>query len=148
MSTYTQIYYHVIFSTKHREKVLAEEKCEDLFRYIWGLLKNKECPLYRINGMADHLHLLFSLHPSIALSALVKDIKISSGKWIKENAACPLFRHWQDGYGAFTVSHQDRDAMIEYIKNQQEHHRRLSFREELREFLVQYHVPFDERFLG
>ena len=147
MSTFTQIYYHIVFSTKNREKVLHAEKSDDLFRYIWGILKNKQCHLYRINGVEDHLHLLASLHPSISLSDLIKDIKLSTSKWIKDNNAFPCFDHWQNGYGAFTISHEERDALIEYIKNQQEHHKTVSFRDELREFLIRHKISFDEHFL-
>jgi REP element-mobilizing transposase RayT len=148
MSTYTQILYHIVFSTKDRAAALAAGKREDLFRYTWGILKNKECHLYRINGVEDHLHILTSIHPTLCLSELVKEIKISTSKWLKEGGHSPAFTHWQDGYGAFTVSAVDKDAVIEYIKGQQEHHKRISFRDELRQLLVKYGVQFDERYLG
>jgi REP element-mobilizing transposase RayT len=148
MSTYTQIYYHIVFSTKDRVPALVAEKRESLFRYIWGILKNKGCHLYRINGAEDHLHILTSLHPTVSLADLVKEIKTSTGKWIKENDLFPAFTHWQDGYGAFTIAHSEKDAVIEYIKGQQEHHKKVSFRDELREFLIKAGVQFDERYLG
>jgi putative transposase len=147
MSTYTQIYYHLIFSTKERVPALSADRREDLFRYTWGILKNKDCHLYRINGVEDHLHILTSLHPTVCLADLVKDIKISTSKWIKDGAVFPAFTYWQDGYGAFTVSHNDKDPVIEYIKSQPEHHRKVSFRDELRELLERYGVQFDERYL-
>jgi len=81
MSTYTQIYYHVVFSTKDRVPTLRPERREDFFRYTWGILKNKDCHLYRIGGVEDHVHLLTSLHPTVSLADLVKDIKISTSKW-------------------------------------------------------------------
>jgi REP element-mobilizing transposase RayT len=148
MSTYTQIFYHIVFSTKDRVSALVAEKREALFRYTWGILKNKECHLYRINGTEDHVHLLTSLHPTVCLSDLVKDIKISTSKWIKEDGGFPAFTHWQDGYGAFTIAQSEKDAVVEYIKNQQEHHKKVSFREELRALLVKYGVEFDEKYLG
>ena len=147
MSTYTQVYYHLVFSTKERVPALLAEKRESLFRYTWGILKNKECHLYRMNGVEDHVHILTGIHPSLCISDLVKEIKISTNKWIKEGGVFPAFTHWQDGYGAFTVSHSDKDALIEYIKNQQEHHRKVSFREELKELLVRHGIQFDERYL-
>ena len=147
MSTFTQICYHVVFSTKDREPVLLAENREQLFRYTWGILKNKDCHLDRIGGVEDHVHILTGLHPMIALAELVKDIKTGTSKWIKENAVFPGFTHWQDGYGAFTVSYSDKDAVIEYIKNQPEHHKRVSFKDELREFLVKHGVKFDEKYL-
>ena len=147
MSTFTQIYYHIVFSTKNREPALKAEGRQELFRYIWGILKNKQCHLYRINGVRDHLHLLTSLHPTVSLADLVKDIKLATSAWIKESGAFPNFTHWQDGYGAFTHSHAEKDRIIEYIKSQEEHHKRVSFHDELRKLLVGAGVEFDERYL-
>ncbi len=147
MSTFTQIYYHIVFSTKDRVPALAADKREELFRYTWGILKNHQSHLYRINGVEDHVHILASLHPTACLSNLVKEIKLGTSEWIKSKKAMPLFTHWQDGYGAFTVSHSDRDAVIEYIKGQEEHHKTLSFKDELREFLIKHGVKFDEKYL-
>jgi hypothetical protein len=107
-----------------------------------------ETCLYRINGVEDHFHIFTSLHPTVCLSDLVKDIKVSTSKWMKEDGGFPAFTHWQDGYGAFTVSQSDKGAVIEYIKSQQEHHKKVSFRDELRALLVKYGVEFDERYLG
>ena len=118
MSTYTQILYHIVFSTKNRKPVLTLDQRPELFAYIWGVLKNKQCHLYRINGVEDHLHILTSLHPTLALANLVKDIKVSSTTWVKENHLFPNFSNWQDGYGAFTNSWTEKDRLIEYIKNQ------------------------------
>jgi REP element-mobilizing transposase RayT len=97
MSTYTQILYQIVFSTKHRKPTLVKEKRAELFNYIWGILKNKKCHLYRINGVEDHLHILTSIHPSVAPAALVKDIKLASSSYIKEKALFPGFSGWQDG---------------------------------------------------
>jgi len=147
MSTFTQIYYHLVFSTKNRDPVLLIDKRENLFRYTWGILTNKGCHLYRIGAVEDHVHIFTSLHPTIALSDLVKEIKVSTSTWIKENRVFPAFTHWQDGYAAFTVSSSDKDAVIEYIKAQEEHHKEISFKDELREFLINHGVKFDERYL-
>jgi putative transposase len=148
VSTYTQVYYHIVFSTQERAPVLKADHREALFKYVWGILKNKESHLYRINGVEDHIHILTSLHPTKCLSDLVKDIKTSSSKWIKENGVFPSFTHWQDGYGAFTVGHADKNEVIEYIKNQEEHHRRISFRDELRGMLEKFGVHCDEKYLA
>ena len=147
MSTFTQIYYRILFSTKDRTPALTADKLENLFRYTWGILKNKDCHLYRIGGVEDHVHILTGLHPTIALADLVKDIKVATSAWITRENIFQKFSHWQDGYGAFTVSHSDRDAVIEYIKDQDEHHRKISFKDELREFLVKQGVTFDEEYL-
>ena len=104
MSTYTQILYHIVFSTKNRERTFSADRRPELYKYIWGVIQNKNSHLYRINGVEDHVHILSSLHPSLALSDFVKDIKVSSSSWIKNHQVFPQFTHWQDGYGAFTLS--------------------------------------------
>jgi putative transposase len=147
VSTYTQILYHIVFSTINREPCLLEQKRPDLYRYIWGIIKNNNTHLYRINGMADHLHILSSLHPGVCLADFVKDIKLGSSSWIKKERLFPKFSRWQAGYGAFTVSINEKDAVIKYIKNQQEHHRRTSFHDEFRTMLETAGVEFDERYL-
>jgi putative transposase len=146
-STYTESCHHIVFATKSRERVLQKERRDDLFRYIWGILKGHHSHLYRINGVEDHLHILTNLHPSVALADLVKDIKVASALWIKEHGVFPGFSHWQDGYGAFTVSHRDRGAVIDYIKQQEEHHRTKSYLDELRELLAAHGMQLDEQHL-
>jgi len=147
MSTFTQIYYHVVFSTKDRVPAFTADKREKLFRYTWGILNNKKCHLYRIGGVEDHIHILTEVHPTIALADLIRDIKTGTSTWIKGSGLFPKFTNWQDGYGAFTVSHNVRDAVIEYIKAQEEHHRKMSFEDELRGFLNEHGVKFDEKYL-
>ena len=146
--SFTQIYYHIVFSTKDREPVIEADHREELFRYIWGIIRNKNSHLYRINAVEDHLHILSSLHPSVALADFIKDIKVASNGWIREKELFPRFNGWQDRYGAFTASHADKDRLIEYIKNQQEHHRKESFLDEFRRLLTEAGIEFDEKFLG
>ncbi|MBN2209374.1 MAG: IS200/IS605 family transposase [Candidatus Coatesbacteria bacterium] len=147
MSTYTQILYHIVFSTKNRTPSLQPDSRERLFRYIWGIIKKKNCHLHRINGVEDHLHILTSLHPCERLADLVRDVKASTSLWIRNSDVLPDFVGWQDGYGAFTHSKAEMDALVEYIKDQQKHHERLSFREELEALLKKAGIEFDERFL-
>ncbi len=147
MSTFTQILYHLVFSTKERVPALRFERREDLFRYTRGILKNKDCHLYRIGGAEDHVHILTSVHPTVAVSDLIREIKTSTNKWITENRVFPAFTNWQDGYGAFTCSPAEKPALVEYIKAQPEHHRKRSFLEEFRELLVKHGIEFDERYL-
>ena len=147
MSTHTQICYHIVFSTKDRQPALLTDRREDLFRYIWGIFKNRDSHVYRINGTKDHLHLLTSLHPTVSLANLVKDVKTGSSQWIKDNRVFRTFSHWQDGYGAFTHSKREIPALIEYIKGQEDHHRRRTFAEEYRSLLEEAGVEFDERYM-
>jgi REP element-mobilizing transposase RayT len=146
-STYTQILYQIVFSTKHRVPALEENNREKLYKYIWGILKNKKCHLYQINGMEDHLHIATHIHPTIALSTLVKDIKVSSNLFIKEENLFPDFNEWQGGYGAFTYSQSDKDRLITYIKNQQEHHQKITFKEEYENLLNERNVDYDKEYL-
>ncbi len=147
MTTYTQILYQIVFSTKKREKALIKENREKLYRYIWGILKNKKCILYRINGVEDHLHIATHIHPTIAVSSLVKDIKVSSSVWIKEQGLFPAFKAWQEGYGAFTYSIKEKEALIYYIENQETHHKTIAFREEYTKLLNEHGIEFDEKYL-
>ena len=147
MSTYTQILYQIIFSTKHRAPALVREDRPALFKYIWGILNNKKCHLYRINGVEDHLHIATHLHPSVALAALVKDIKLASSTYIEESGIFPDFEAWQAGYSAFTYTFSEKDGLIEYVKNQEKHHKMVSFREELIALLRAHGVEFDEKYL-
>ena len=147
MSTYTQILYQIVFSTKNREHTLEKENRKELYKYIWGILKNKKCHLYQIGGVADHIHIVTHIHPSISLSLLVKDIKLASSKHIKDKNLFSTFSGWQEGYGAFTYSIKEKDQLIEYVKNQEEHHRNKSFKEELIELLIEHEIEFDEKYL-
>ena len=147
MSTYTQILYQIVFSTHKRKRTLSKENRSELLRYICGIIKNKKCHLYRINAVEDHIHILTDLHPSVALADFVKDIKVSSSIMIKEERLFPMFEGWQNGYGAFTYSIDAKDNLIEYIKNQEKHHKRVTFIEEYRKLLEEYGVKYDERYL-
>ena len=147
MSTYTQILYQIVFGTKYREKVIIKEGRDELFKYITGLIKNKNCHLYIINGVEDHIHIVTHLHPTVSLSSLVKDIKLASSIYIKEKNLFKDFINWQEGYGAFTYSIKEKDRLIEYVKNQEEHHRKKSFREEYVKLLGEHGIEFDEKYL-
>lgn len=147
MSTFRQIYYQIVFSTKHRKPVLNIEHEDQLYKYIWGIVKNKNCKLYRINGMPDHIHLFTDLHPSVSLSSFVKDIKVSSNLWIKQSGLFPDFEEWQSGYGAFTYSEREKDVIMNYIKNQKEHHKTESFEDEYKNLLKSHGVELDEKYL-
>ncbi len=145
MSTYTQIMYHIVFATKGREHTLDAEHRTDLYKYIWGILKKKNCFLYHIGGVTDHIHILTHLHPTVALASLIKDIKVASSIHVKEKALFLKFNGWQEGYGAFTYSFKDKDRLVAYIKNQEEHHRTKTFREEYIELLQEHGIEFDEK---
>jgi REP element-mobilizing transposase RayT len=136
-----------VFSTKNREHTLLKPGREELFRYISGVLKNNNCHLYQIGGVSDHLHIVTHLHPSVALASLVKDIKLASSDHIKSQKLFPLFNGWQVGYGGFTYAIKDKDHLINYVKNQEVHHKEKPYREELIELLKEHEIEFDEKYL-
>jgi REP element-mobilizing transposase RayT len=127
--------------------VLSKNRREDLYKYISGVLENKKCHLYRIGGIEDHIHILTHLNPSISLSDLVKDIKMSSTEFIKAKKLFLNFNGWQNGYGAFTYSIKQKDILIEYVKNQEEHHNTKNFREEYVELLIENGVEYNEKYV-
>lgn len=147
MSTYTQILYQIVYSTKNRGRVLAKENRPTLFKYLSGVLSKKKCHLYRLNGVEDHLHIVTHLHPSVALADLVKDLKLSSTELIKEGNLFENFNGWQEGYGAFTYSIEAKDRLINYVMNQEEHHKRTSFVDEYKVLLKEHEIDFEERYL-
>ena len=147
MSTHTQILYQIVFSTKDRDPSLHKASRATLYKYIWGVMEEKKCHLYRINGVEDHIHIATHVHPTIALSDLVKAIKVSSAVFIKEQGLFPKFKAWQEGYGAFTYSIQEKETLVAYIKNQETHHERVSFRDEYIALLKEHGISFDERYL-
>ncbi|GAB3222455.1 IS200/IS605 family transposase [Algoriphagus aestuariicola] len=147
MGTYTQLIYHVVFSTKHREKTIVPDQKKRLFAYVHHLLTNKNCHLYRINGVKDHLHILTHIHPTIPIASLVKDIKLAADDFIKREEIFPDFKGWQDGYGAFSESIKAKDSLIKYIKNQEEHHIETTFLDEYKALLQEYEIEFDEKYL-
>ncbi len=146
MSSYRQILYHIVYGTKRNEKTLLTEHRKELFAYIMGIIKNKGCHVYRINGMEEHVHLLTDLHPSIALADYIRDIKTSTSLWLKQNKKFPAFKGWAEGYAAFTYSNRDKEMIINYIKNQHEHHKKVTFKEELMNLLVEQGIEIDERY--
>jgi len=104
MSSFRQILYHIVFRTKNSAKTLPLSDSNELYRYIWGIIRNKTGTLLRINGMEDHVHLLSDLPPTIALADYVHEIKVSSSHWLKSNPKFPTFRGWAEGYAALTYA--------------------------------------------
>ena len=145
MSAYRQILYHIVFRTKRSEKTINQDHSAELYKYIWGIINNKKCVLYRINGMEEHIHILSDLHPSVALADYIKDIKVSSAKWMKASGLFPTFDGWGIKYCALTYSYKERDSLISYIKNQQEHHKTESFHDEIVRLFKEHGIDLDEK---
>ena len=118
----TKSLHHIVFATKHRDMTITEEYKKDLYAYILGIIRNRNCYLLRINGIANHVHMLVDIHPSIALADLVKDIKQWSSRWLRENSHFPMFDSWSEGYFAVSIGTEGIDACKSYIINQERHH--------------------------
>ncbi|MFZ4456345.1 MAG: IS200/IS605 family transposase [Bacteroidales bacterium] len=146
MSSYRQILYHIVFRTKNSEKTLSPAYIRELYAYIMGIIQKRNGTLYRINAMEDHVHILSDLHPSVALSDFVRDIKTSTSLWLKTTGKFPQFAGWADGYAALTYAYRDKDLIVNYIKNQQEHHEVETFEQEYRRLLVEHGVIIEEKY--
>lgn len=146
-NTYTQIYIHLVFSVKGRQNLLGEDWREDLFKYMGGIVNAKGQKIFAVGGVADHVHLLVSIKPSISISDLVRDVKSNSSKWINEHGFVKGRFQWQEGFGGFSCSKTHLDSTIEYIRNQILHHRLKSFKEEYIDFLNEYKIDYDDKFL-
>ena len=138
--------YHLVFSTKHRLRLISEEIEQPLHRYVAGILRNHRGTLLRAGGMPDHRHFLVSLHRELAVAEAIRLIKSNSTPWIREKLGNRRF-NWQGGYAAFSVSFSRCAAVARYIDNQKIHHRKRNFQEELRWLLETNGVAYDERYL-
>ncbi|WP_035602468.1 IS200/IS605 family transposase [Haloferula sp. BvORR071] len=145
-STHLSLNFHVVFSTKDREPSIAPEWRSRLHAYMGGVVTNLGGTPVAIGGIADHVHLLLGLPATCALSDVVRSLKANSSRWVHDEIRLARFM-WQEGYGAFTVSPSQCRTIIEYIANQEEHHRTRSFQEEYLAFLKKCGISFDERFL-
>lgn len=146
-NTFTNLLYHVVFSTKQREPLIRDTWRSELYPYLGGIVRNERGTLLEAGGTADHVHLLLKLPASVALADMLRLIKANSSKWINESAFSPGVFAWQTGYGAFSFSESQAPAVSRYIENQVEHHRAQSFQEEFVALLERHGVAYDPRHL-
>ncbi len=146
-NTYTQIHLQLVFAVKYRAALIEKSWEDELYQYISGIIREQKHKLLIINGVADHIHILIGFKPHQALSALMQDIKGSSSKWINERDLSRKKFSWQEGYGAFSYSNSHLNNVINYIKNQEDHHHKISFIDEYKTFLKEYEIDFDERYI-
>ncbi|MBI1312220.1 IS200/IS605 family transposase [bacterium] len=143
-----QVNLHVVSSTKDRRPFLQSELVQkDLHGYLAGTCRNLSSPSIRVGGVEDHVHILCQLSRTLSIADLVRELKRESSKWLKEQEGVTPHFQWQQGYGAFSVSPSHVDGLCAYIRNQKEHHRKESFRDELRRLFRRYDVEFDERYV-
>ena len=138
---------HVIFSTKDRAPIIGDSIRPKLHAYLATVARNAGCECYRVGGVADHVHLAVLLSRTLAVSELVKELKIPSSIWMKAQSPAHAGFAWQGGYGAFSVGSSDLEVLKRYIDMQEEHHKTLTFQQEYRIFLEKYGVEYDERYV-
>ncbi|PJE39569.1 MAG: transposase [Flavobacterium sp.] len=146
-NTYTHIHLQFVFAVKYRDGLIYSSFKDELYQYMSGIIKNHNHKLLAINGMPDHVHILVGIRPSQSVSDLMQDIKGSSSKWINEKRFLKVKFEWQEGYGAFSYAKSQVNTVINYIKNQEQHHAVRSFNQEYLEFLAEFEVEYDERYI-
>ena len=146
-NTYTQLYVHFVFAVQDRTSLIKSSWKDSLYKYIIAIINEQGHKPYIINGMMDHIHLLVSMNPKQSPYDLMYHVKRSSSKWINSNRLVMGKFTWQEGFGAFTLDKSQIASKIDYIKNQQQHHAKKSFREEYLEFLKESEVDYDDRYI-
>ena len=146
-STYTNLLYHLVFSTKNRIPLITHGLQEELYKYIGGIIRNEGGVLLEIGGTNDHVHLLTKFKPAISVSEILNRIKANSSKWANRHKMPMRNFRWQEGYAAFSVSESRVPTVAEYIRNQEEHHRKQTFQEEFVALLKRHGIDHDPRYL-
>ncbi len=144
--SYTRLLYHIVFCTKYRKNTIPETHEKELYAYIMGIVENKKSKLYRIGGTENHIHLLVDMHPTFALSDFMKELKEYSSKWLSKNPNFPDFEGWAVSFAGFTYNLNDKQTIINYIKNQKKHHKTVGFEKEYRQFLTDNGMEIDEQY--
>ena len=145
--SFAAVHIHAVFSTKNRTPQIELETQSRLFEYMGGLCRARKSPLLAAGGTRDHVHLLISLSRELSVAKTIGEIKANSSGWIHETFERQRDFDWQEGYGAFSVSHSNLDSVKCYLARQTEHHRKRSFQDEFRELLRRHQIPFDERYI-
>jgi putative transposase len=146
-NTYHQIYIQAVFAVKYRAAVLDKDWRASVFSVIGNIINETGCKTIIVNGIEDHVHCFFGLKPTISISELMKTVKARSSKYINDNRFLPNRFEWQVGYGAFSYSNSQIDSVFKYIKNQEKHHAKKTFKEEYVATLEEFQIPYDERFI-
>ena len=146
-NTFNQLYIHLVFAVKYRDAALDKSWRQELFQYMTGLIEHRGHKVYAIGGIYDHVHILVSLSPKQAISELVMEIKRASTLWIKQKQYVRCRFAWQDGFGAFSYGKSQVDSVVKYIRNQEAHHLKHTFRDEYISFLQLFGVEYDEKYI-
>ena len=146
-NTYTQIYIQIVFAVKGRQNLIPKEHRDEFHKFITGIVSNRGQRLFAIFAMPDHVHLLVSISPNVLISDLVRDIKAGSSKFINDKKWIVGKFNWQEGYGAFSYSKSHVDNVVKYILNQEEHHKKKTFKEEYLDFLRKFDIEYDDKYV-
>jgi putative transposase len=147
VGSYTSLTYHIVFGTKHRQPTIRRDVRDRLFEYVGGAVRGLKGRSIAVGGVEDHIHLLANLSPTIAISDVIREIKAGSSKWMNVLSETKSRFEWQKGYAAFTVSYSNIDSVELYVKRQEQHHTRKTFREEYIEFLRRHKIEFEDAHL-
>ncbi len=142
-----KVHVHIVFSTRDREPMIHADVEKELYAYMASISKELKCPVHKINGTENHVHIACCLSRTITMAVLLEEIKRSSSKWIKTKS--PAYRKfaWQQGYGAFSFGESQLQAVVRYINDQKEYHQKKTYKEEFRDILIKYHIDYDERYV-
>jgi putative transposase len=146
-NTYTQLYIQIVFAVKRRQDLIPKEHKAAVYKYITGVIQQRKHKLLAINGMPDHIHIFIGLHPDQSLSDLVQEIKTTATKYIKQQPWMKSDFSWQRGFGAFSYSRSHIDNVVKYIANQEEHHKKQTFKKEYLKLLQKFDIEYDERYV-
>jgi putative transposase len=146
-NTYSQIYIQIVFAVKNRNNLIPKENREELHKIITGIVQNHGQKMLSVFCMPDHVHMLIGLKPSISISDLTRDVKAASSKFINDKQWLPSQFNWQEGFGAFSYSSNQIDTVIKYILNQEEHHKKLTFKEEYIDFLNKFGIKYEDKYV-
>ncbi len=146
-NAYHQIYIQTVFAVKYRNATINKEWKHDFFAVIGNLINENGCKNYIVNGVEDHVHCFFGFKPSLVLSKVVQSVKAKSSKWLNESGLLEHRFEWQKGYGAFSYSRSQRDDVIKYIQQQEQHHKHMTFQEECLKILDKFEVNYDEAYI-
>lgn len=146
-NTYSQLYVQIVFAVKYRQNLISKNNREELHKYITGIVQNREQKMLAIFCMPDHIHIFVNIKPAISISDLVRDIKSNSTKFINENNWVKGKFSWQEGFGAFSYSKSHISNVINYILNQEEHHKTKTFKAEYLDFLEKFEIEYNEKYL-
>jgi REP element-mobilizing transposase RayT len=146
-NTFSQIYLQFVFAVKHRQSLIPAEHKEELHKYLTALVQNRKAKMIAVHCMPDHAHLFVGFRPVISISDFIKEIKVESNEFLNSKDWMKAKFNWQEGYGVFSYGHSQIDTVAKYVLNQEQHHKKKTFRDEYLEFLDRFQIPFEEKYL-